>query len=225
MHTALHINFTAFIKATDSWSLNVDRGFVNAVVFLDLKKAFHRVNHAILLSKLQAYGIRDSANQWFCSYLRNRMQTCLVNCNKSSETYLPCGVLQETILGPLLFLLYINDLPNCLVHSQPGMYADDTSITYVSNDVEEIEHCVNIDLDTIRIWLAANKLTLNTTKTELLLIGSRQRLSTLERNPIIEINKFPIKHFSTSKSLGVHAMEIFLGIVILTKSLRRLLLA
>ena len=90
---------------------------------------------------------------------------------KSSETYLPCGVPQRTILGPLLFLLYINDFPNCLMHSQPRMYAD-TSITYASNDVEEIERCVNIDLDRIRIWLAANKLTLNTTKTEFLLIGS-----------------------------------------------------
>ena len=90
------------------------------------------------------------------------------------------------------------------MHSQPRMYADDTSMTYASNDVEEIERCVNIDLDRIRIWLAANKLKLNTTKTEFLLIVSRQRLSTLERNPIIEINKFPIKHVSTSKSLGVH---------------------
>ena len=200
----LHSTVSALIEATDSWSLNVDRGFVNAVVFLDLKKAFDTVNYAILLSKLQAYGIRDSANQWFCPYLRNRMQTCLVNCNKSSETYLPCGVQQGTILGPLLFLLYINDLPNCLMHSQPKMYADDTSITYASKDVEEIERCVNMDLDRIRIWLAANKRTLNTTKTEFLLIESRQRLSTLERNPIIEINKFPIKQVSTSKSLGVH---------------------
>ena len=74
--------------------------------------------------------------------------------NKSSETYLPCGVPQGTILRPLLFLLYINDLPNCIMHSQSGMYADDTSITYASNDVEEIERCVNIDLDRIRIWLA-----------------------------------------------------------------------
>lgn len=98
------------------------------------------------------------------------------------------------------------------MHSQPRMYADDTSITYASNDVEEIERCVNIDLDRIRIWLAANKLTLNTTKTEFLLIGSRQRLSTLGRNPQIEINKFPIKQVSTSKSLGVHnRWKSFLG--------------
>ena len=85
------------------------------------------------------------------------------------------------------------------------MYADDTSITYASGDVEEIESCVNVDLGRIRIlWLAANKLTLNTTKKEFSLIGSRQRLSTLERNPIIEINRFLIKHVSTSKSLCVH---------------------
>ena len=154
------------IEATDSWSLNVDRGFVNAVVFLDLKRPFDTVNHAILLRKLQAHDIRDPPNQWFCSYLRNRMQTFLVICNKSSETYLPCGVPQGTILGPLLFLLCINDLLNCLMHSQPRMYADDTSITYASNDVEEIQCCVNIDLDRIRIWLATNKLSLNTTKTE-----------------------------------------------------------
>ena len=70
------------------------------------------------------------------------------------------------------------------MHSQPRMYADDTSITYASNNVEEIERCINMDLDRIRIWLAANKFTLNTTKTEFLLIRSRQRLSTLERNPI-----------------------------------------
>ena len=73
------------------------------------------------------------------------------------------------------------------MYSQPRRYADDTSITYANNDVEEIERCVNIDLDRIRIiWLAPNKLQLNTTKTEFLLTGSRQRLSTLERNPIIE---------------------------------------
>ena len=114
------------------------------------------------------------------------MQTCLVNCNQLSETYQPCGVQQGTILGALFFLLYRDDPPNCLMHSEPRTYADDTSITYASNDVEEIERCVNIDLDRIRIWLAANKLTLNTTKTEFLLTGSRQRLSTLERYPIIE---------------------------------------
>ena len=204
---SLHSTVTALIEATDNWSLNIDRGFVNAVVFLDLKKAFDTVDHSILLSKLQAYGIQGSTNQWFCSYLKNRTQTCLVNGNKSSKMFLRCGVPQGTILGPLLFLLYINDLPNCLQHSQPRMYADDTSITFAGSDVDEINNCINLDLERIRVWLAANRLTLNMTKTEFLLIGSKQRLSNFTVNPTANINQFPIKRVSTVKSLGVHIDE------------------
>ena len=206
---SLHSTVTALIEATDNWSLNIDRGFINAVVFLDLKKAFDTVDHNILLSKLQAYGIHGSTNQWFCSYLKNRTQTCLVNGNKSSEMFLRCGVPQGTDLGPLLFLLYINDLPNCLRHSQPRMYADDTSITFVGSDVDEMNNCINLDLERICVWLAANKLTLNTSKTEFLLIGSKQRLVNSTAKPTASINQFPIKQVSTVKSLGVHIDENF----------------
>ena len=117
--------------------------------------------------------------------------------------FLHCGVPQGTILGPFLFLLYINDLPNCLQHSQPRMYADDTSITFAGSDVDEINSCINLDLERIRVWLAANKLT----KTEFLLIGSKQRLSNFTVNPTANINQFPIKRVSTVKSLGVHIDE------------------
>ena len=116
------------------------------------------MDHTILLSKLQAYGIQGSTNQWFRCYLKNRTQTCLLNAgNKSSKMFLRCGVPQGTILGPLLFLLYINDLPNCLQHSQPRMYADDTSITFAGNDVDEMNNRIDLDLEEIRVWLAANK--------------------------------------------------------------------
>ena len=201
---SFHSTVTALLEATDSWSLNIDRGFVNAVVFLDLKKAFDTVDHNILLSKLQFYGIKGTALEWFSSYLNNRTQTCQVNCYKSSERFLQCGVPQGTILGPLLFLLYINDLPNCLHYSQPRMYADDTSITFASNNVDEIDECINSDLEEIRLWLAANKLTLNLTKTEFLLIGSRQRLSNLPESLAVRINQSCVEQVSTAKSLGVY---------------------
>jgi len=77
---SLHSTVTALIEATDNWSLNIDCGFINAIVFLDLKKAFDTVDHSILLSKLQAYGIQGSTNQWFCSCLENRIPT--VSCKR-----------------------------------------------------------------------------------------------------------------------------------------------
>ena len=143
---SLHSTVTALIEATDNWSLNTDHCFINAVVFLDLK-AFDTVDHTTLFSKLQAYGIQGSINHWFSSYLKNRPQMCLVNGNKSSKMFLHCGVPQGTILGPLLFLLYIDGLPNCLQHSQARMYAIDTSITFAGSDVDEINSCINLDLE------------------------------------------------------------------------------
>ena len=113
--------------------------------------------------------------------------------------FLRCSVPQGKILGPLLFLLCINDLPNCL-----RMYADDTSITLAGGDADEMNNCINLDLEGIRVWLTANKRTLNMTKTEFLLIGSKQRLLNFTAKPTASINQFPIKQVSTVKSLGVH---------------------
>ena len=136
---------------------SIDRGNVNAVVFLDLKKAFDTVNHDILLSKLNAYGIGGAWGNWFKSYLGGRNQKCFVNGSLSKQNSLSCGVPQGTILGPLLFLIYINDLPNCLEHSQPRMYADDTHLSFAANNIPDIESKLNEDLTNVNEWLIANR--------------------------------------------------------------------
>ena len=109
----------------------MDSGNINGVLFLDLKKAFDMVDHELLLRKLYLYGIKGLALTWFTSYLRNRLQFCKVNNVTSSPSLVRCGVPQVSNLGPLLFLLYVNDLPNCLQNSTPSMFADDTNLTVV----------------------------------------------------------------------------------------------
>ena len=106
-------------------------------------------------------------------------------------------------IGPLLFLLYINDLPNCLSHTEPRMNADDIHLTYSNGNIHSIQSSQNEDLLNINRWLTANKLILNRTKTEFMLIGSRQKLNNLPSLPSLNINNVPIKHSQCSKSIGV----------------------
>ena len=204
---SLHSTVTALLEATNCWAYNIDSGNVNSVIFLDLKKAFDTVDHKVLLSKLHAYGIRGAAGNWFESYLSGRIQQCSVNGHLSNSRSLICGIPQGTILGPLLFLVYINDLPNCLAHAEPRMYADDTHLTFASNNMKDIEFYLNQDLANVNQWLIANKLTLNQSKTEFMLIGSRQRLRTFQSAPNLTINGTPIKQVSQAKSLGVYVDE------------------
>ena len=135
---SLHSTATSLLEATDNWAFNIDKGNVNAVIFLDLKKAFDTVDHSILLSKLKAYGVGSNSSNWFKSYLDNRTQKCFVNGSLLDSQPLTCGIPQGTILGPLLFILCINDLPNFLVNSHARMYADDTHLTFANVDVDDL---------------------------------------------------------------------------------------
>ena len=142
----------------------------------------------------------------FCSYLSNRQQQCSVNGITSELLHIACGVPQGTILGPLLFLIYINDLPNCLRYSTARLYADDTTLTFPGSDIVNIKSALNVDLELVSLWLKANKLSLNVLKTECMVIGSRQRLSTFdfEEDFKISVNGFTLERVEHSKCLGVH---------------------
>jgi hypothetical protein len=128
-------------------------------LFLDLRKAFDTVDHIILTEKLKLYGITGGVLNWFISYLEKRYQTCKINNVKSSRKLIKCGVPQASNLGPLLFLLYVNDVRNCLDQGKPSMFADDTNISASAESVDELEGKLNTDLNNIYQWLVANKLT------------------------------------------------------------------
>ena len=159
----MHSTTSALVFATDNWLHNMDNGMMNGVLFLDLKKAFDSVDHQILLRKLESYGIRGTSLALFKSYLNGRSRMCVVDAAVSSPQPVTYGVPQGSILGPLLFLLFINDLPNCLTHSTPGLFADDTNITVAGRDISVIENLMNDDQKNIGDWLTTNKLSLNLT--------------------------------------------------------------
>ena len=160
--------------------------------FFSIWSLWH-LDHSTLLSKFKAYGVRSNSAYWFKSYSNNRTQKCFVNGSLSDSQPLTCGISQGTILGLLLFILYINDLPNCLVNSHPRIYADDYHLTFASNDVSYVEENMNDDLTKITVFLSANKITLNKSKTEFMLIGSSQMLNTFNRLPSFTIDSNSIK--------------------------------
>ena len=155
------------------------------------------------MRKISYLGVDQAAIKWFSSYLSGRTQRCSVNGKLSTARTLSCGVPQGSILGPLLFLLYINDLPNSLQNAAPRMFADDTNLTLSVKTLTELKLALAPELNNLSCWLKANKLSLNVAKTELMIIGSRQRLSVQCDDVQIRIDDQIIERVDHTISLGL----------------------
>ena len=142
-------------------------------IFLDFAKAFDTVNHNILLKKLEHYGIRGIAHKWFTSYLSDRMQCTEIGNTQSKLEYIKCGVPQGSILGPLLFLLYINDIVLSSKVFKFNLFADD-SLFFSHDKPHDAVNIINCELEKISQWLAANKLSLNVGKSKLLIFNKKK---------------------------------------------------
>ena len=206
-YRALHSTVTCLLSGTNDWHINIERGKFTGNIFIDLKKAFDTVDHAILIQKLSKYGIQGLELQWFKSYLSSRQQFTKVNGVESDIGSINCGVPQGSCLGPLLFLIYINDLPFALKNCKVTMYADDTSISYSSKSIEDLTETLNNELKCLKEWLQGNKLSLNVTKTQAMVIGSRPNLKKIGENtvgsPAFVIDDSPVELVDSIKYLGV----------------------
>jgi len=171
-------------------------------LFLDLSKAFDTLNHNILLDKLNNYGIRGLANEWIKSYLSGRKQYVCFNQHSSKSTNINCGVPQGSILGPLLFLIYINDLPICSPSSHFIIFADDTNIIFSHDDPIKLERLINTELDNISNWFKLNKLSLNIDKTNFMIFKNKHS-NKPGININIKIDNKEINKVTTTKFLGV----------------------
>ena len=195
---------TALVHMIDSWLNAMDNGQMVGVVLVDFKKAFDLVDHQILLSKLKLYGLNNDALMWFDTYLAQRRQQVSINDNKSDFETVTCGIPQGSILGPLLFLLFINDLPLYVDNVSADLYADDTTFYDIQASIELIEKNLQLSLNQLHIWCKNNGMVLNSEKTKVMLITTCQKRQRLPSTALkLKYNDESLKTISNDKILGV----------------------
>jgi len=153
------------LKITDDWYSVFDNSEIVGATFKDLRKALDTVDHSLLCGKFEGYGVQNDELRWFVSYLAGRKQFYRVNGTDSQVNAVDIGVPQGSCLGPLLFLVYINDLPKVVENCTVAMYADDTGLYYRGTSLAQLNEIINKDLESLEHWLKGNKLSLNVVKT------------------------------------------------------------
>ena len=157
---------------TETWKKAIDDGYKVGVLFVDFKKAFDTVDHAILKTKLSDVGVSGIFHEWIASYLHERSQYVTVNGARSMLRQIDIGVPQGSLMGPRLFAIHVNDLPTSSETGCIHMFADDTTIYYIGKEVEEIVDELNLILNDFKVWCCKNHLTVHTGKTVAMLISS-----------------------------------------------------
>ena len=198
---ARHSTDHAILSIIDKIQSAVETQNYSCGIFLDFSKAFDTVNHGILLKKLDYYGIRGVANAWFTSYLNNRQQTVTINNATSDNVTLTCGIPQGSVLGPILFLLYINDFHLCSSLFDFHLFADDANLFYSHDNINIMQQNINAELSNIYTWLCINRLSLNIEKSNFVIFQPRQKKSPL--NFIIQLNGKILKRENCIKYLGI----------------------
>ena len=183
----------------------LDNDFYVFSIFLDFKKAFDSVDHDVLLSKLYHYGVRGVAHDWFHSYLSNRKQYVTIDDSSSELQPITHGVPQGSILGPLLFLIFINDLPFCAPFFKFILFADDSTLScrIPKNEVNNFHVLINVHLESVYRWLSANKIAINTEKTKYIVFSYR---GSIQLSPVY-IGDGQIENTNVTKFLGVNIDE------------------
>ena len=200
---AKHSTELAALSLVDYLTYKLNAGKILANIYIDLSKAFDTLSHSLPLHKQSYYGVKGIAYSLIQSYLTQRQQIVDYNGCKSKKMLITTGVQQGSVQGPFLFLICINDLPLCSKIFEMIMYADDSTLYFDIHGVPNIQHLLNAELSKISDWLAANKLSLNVSKTKLMIFHS-DRKKVLLVYPKLFISNSEIERVVSFNFLGLH---------------------
>ena len=189
------------------------------MLLLDISKAFNCISHEVLYAKMNSAGFDDSVIQWFRSYLHRTQQVVINNC---LSTIIPVsnGIAQGTVLGPILFIFYINDILKCVRHVKISLFADDCVLYLSGNNWDMIRRRIQNDFDAVIDWTLCNSLRLNQAKTKAILFGSRYRLSNLGEPEPLKMSDTVVSFVKNHAYLGI-TLDSVMSLLPLVKSIKK----